>query len=354
MYKNEDVERLIAEGKLVPAPAGSIPAFPPIPTYPAAPGPGFIAPLPTSWSQQPDQQRAFHNSAMPQVRITPLNPAASLTGGAAAASQATHVAATVVAPIIATVATHTTEINNLTAISFQGAYSAITSYSQGASVDSGGVIYISLQNNNLGNSPSSSPTFWQNTGGASVFEGTWNSATSYVDGNSVLHTNAGVTAFYVAIAPSTNKIPSSNPTFWQVTGSSSTYVFLGAYNPATTYFSGNQVTYNPSGGGSIYWICISQTTGNAPSQASSFWELVGTSAANLSGLDGVSPTPTALNLVYNGDFSIATVPTGIQSATASAIRVQDNSNGGGIQPSANGWTRNFEVAGVGSGEGVIY
>jgi hypothetical protein len=188
---------------------------------------------------------------------------------------------------------------------------------------------------------------------ASVFEGTWSSTTSYVAGNSVLYTNAGVTAFYVAIGSSTNKIPSSSPTFWQVTGSSSTYVNLGAYNGATTYFPGNQVTYNPSGGGSQYWICISQTTGNAPSQASSFWELVGTSAANLNGLDGVTPTGAGgLNLVFNGDFSIATVPTGVQSATASAIRVQDLQNGGGIEPSCNGWTRNFESGG--NGEGVIY
>jgi hypothetical protein len=189
---------------------------------------------------------------------------------------------------------------------------------------------------------------------ASVFEGTWSSTTSYVAGNSVLYTNAGVTAFYVAIGSSTNKPPSTNPTFWQVTGSSSTYVNLGAYNGATAYFPGNQVSYNPSGGGSQYWICISQTTGNAPTQASSFWELVGTSAANLNGLDGVSPVSGAngLNLIFNGDFSIATVPTGVQSATASAVRVQDLANGGGIQPSCNGWTRNFENGG--NGDGVIY
>ena len=71
-------------------------------------------------------------------------------------------------------------------------------------------------------------------------------------------------------------------------------------------------------------------------------------------MDGVSPISGASgqNLVFNGDFSIATVPTGIQSATASSIRTQDLQNGGGIQPSCNGWTRNFESGG--NGEGVIY
>jgi hypothetical protein len=186
-----------------------------------------------------------------------------------------------------------------------------------------------------------------NTALQSTFLGVWNATTAYVPGNSVLYTNAGKTAFYVAIQSSTNKIPSSNAGFWQVTGSSSTDVFLGPWSATTTYFPGNQVTYNPSGGGSLYWICIFQSTGNAPTQASTFWQLVGTSAANLSGLDGVTLTPTALNLVYNGDFSIATAPTGLQSVTASAIRVQDLQNGGGIQSSCNGWTLNFETGGNG-------
>jgi len=43
----------------------------------------------------------------------------------------------------------------------RGAYNAGTTYAQGDMVSSGSVIYISLQNANIGNTPASSPTFWQ-------------------------------------------------------------------------------------------------------------------------------------------------------------------------------------------------
>jgi hypothetical protein len=284
------------------------------------------------------------SSGIPVRPLMPPNPGSGAQGNAGS----TGIAAKLISPVQVQANQNTAAIAKLQRVTFQGAWSATTSYASGAQVDFGGIIYVSLQDGNLNNQPDISPTFWQSAG-TSTFEGTWNSATAYVDGNSVVYTDptTGVTAFYIAIAPSTNQPPSTSPTFWQVTGSSSTYVFLGAYSGATTYFPGNQVTDNGQ-----YWICISTTTGNEPNQASSFWELVGTDAQNLAGLDGVQPSQTGQNLVYNGDFSIATVPTGIQSATASAIRVQDIQNGGGIQPSANGWTRNFENGG--NGEGVIY
>jgi hypothetical protein len=311
-------------------------------------GPASLGPAPALWTTDFDRVRQWVRPGTSQGRFPVLPTKANPQPNASASS----VSAKKIAPVQSQVTSNTGAIAALKQVTFQGAWQSSVTYFAGAQVDFGGTIYVSLQSSNLGNQPDTSPTFWVSTGGTSTFEGTWNSGTSYVDGNSVLYTNAGVTAFYVAIAPSTNKIPSSSPTFWQVTGSSSNYVFLGAWSSGTTYFPGNQVIYNPSGGGSIFWICISQTTGNAPTQASSFWELVGTSAANLSGLDGVKFTSTSLNLVYNGDFSIATVPTGLQSVTASAIRVQDLQSGGGIQPSCNGWTRNFESGG--NGEGVIY
>jgi hypothetical protein len=125
--------------------------------------------------------------------------------------------------------------------------------------------------------------------------------------------------------------------------------FVGAWNASTTYFKGNTVVYSPAGLGSFYWVCIAVSSkGNAPTQASTFWQLVGTSAAVLSGLDGVLPSQTGQNLVFNGDFSIVSTPTGVQSTTASAIRTQD----GPSQLSCNGWTRNFESSG--NGEGICY
>jgi hypothetical protein len=54
------------------------------------------------------------------------------------------------------------------------------------------------------------------------------------------------------------------------------------------------------------------------------------------------------NLVYNGDFSIYTPPTGIQSTYASSVRANDGAN---LCP--NGWTQNFEISNIGL-NGLLY
>jgi hypothetical protein len=109
----------------------------------------------------------------------------------------------------------------------------------------------------------------------------------------------------------------------------------------------------PNGTFYYYFVSAVNTTGLESLKTSAqSGQIIGGFVPPLTGTDGVSSTSTGHNIVFNGDFSIATVPTGVQSATASAIRVQDLQNGGGIQPSCNGWTRNFETGG--NGEGVIY
>jgi hypothetical protein len=45
-----------------------------------------------------------------------------------------------------------------------GAWSSSTTYAQGDQVTSGNILYISLQANNLNNSPATSPTFWETVG----------------------------------------------------------------------------------------------------------------------------------------------------------------------------------------------
>jgi hypothetical protein len=72
------------------------------------------------------------------------------------------------------------------------------------------------------------------------------------------------------------------------------------------------------------------------------------------GADGHLPSATVgTNLVYNGDFSIYTLPTGQKSAYASSVRANDTDFTGTPNRSCpNGWTRNFDAAG--NGEGVIY
>jgi hypothetical protein len=109
----------------------------------------------------------------------------------------------------------------------------------------------------------------------------------------------------------------------------------------------------PVGTNYYYWVTAVNTSGLESSKTDAQSGLVINGATpNLNGNDGVSQTQIGLNLVYNGNFASATTPTGVQSATASAVRVQDLDASSVLQPSANGWTRNFHNAG--SGEGVIY
>jgi hypothetical protein len=100
-----------------------------------------------------------------------------------------------------------------------------------------------------------------------IFLGAWSATTAYVAGNQV--TEAG--GYYICILANINQMP-PNVTYWQLVSTTNTTVFLGAYNGATAYVPGNQVTYQGS-----YWICIANSTGNAPSTTSTFWTLVGTS-----------------------------------------------------------------------------
>jgi hypothetical protein len=217
---------------------------------------------------------SYDSPRIPKLSIMPLAPS-----GQPQANSGVHSNA---APLIFPVAQQAAEAQStadtaqatadaVAAVSFQGAYDAGTTYAQGASVDYSGTIYVSLINSNIGNTPSSSPTDWVATGGSntSVFLGAWSSATAYVLGNQVTY-NGG---YYIALLNNTNKQPNTNPTDWQLISSTNNYVYLGAYSGATAYVVGNQVSYQGS-----FWICISNTTGNAPSTASSFWTLLGTSA----------------------------------------------------------------------------
>lgn len=81
------------EWAYVPKPAAP-PAIPaPSTAYPAAPNQYLRAPLPASMWEQPDGQRQFHASAIPQTRIAPLPANSDPIIGAQAASQAIQVVA---------------------------------------------------------------------------------------------------------------------------------------------------------------------------------------------------------------------------------------------------------------------
>lgn len=129
---------------------------------------------------------------------------------------------------------------------------------------------------------------------------------------------------------------------------SSAVIVKNVPQPSTN--SGNYVYQEtvPVGTSYYYWVTSVNTVGlESTKTAAQSGLVINGNQPNLNGTDGVNTSGTGQNLVFNGDFSITTTPTGVQSATASAVRVQDNG-----QPSCNGWTRNFESAGA--GEGYIY
>lgn len=79
------------EWAYVPQPAAP-PAIPaPSTAYPAAPNQYLRAPLPADMWEQPDGQRQFHASAIPQTRISPLSVGTDPIVGAQAASQAIQI-----------------------------------------------------------------------------------------------------------------------------------------------------------------------------------------------------------------------------------------------------------------------
>ncbi len=102
------------------------------------------------------------------------------------------------------------------------AYAGGTTYSAGQIVTNGGLTYVCIATT-TGNAPPNT-TYWLqityppagNTIGAfSAFPSsytTWNNATAYSIGNVVLY--SGINYVAIATTSNTNKIPSSQPTFW--------------------------------------------------------------------------------------------------------------------------------------------
>jgi hypothetical protein len=128
-------------------------------------------------------------------------------------------------------------------LSFQ-AYSATTSYTVGAFVTSSSVNYVSLVDQNVGNTPASSPTQWATTSASAGIN----------NGQGFLGTDIGrlIRLF-------------SEPPLWAV---------------GTTYGKGgvaNVVTYNPSGlaGQETYWESLTTgNVGNIPGTDLTNWELI--------------------------------------------------------------------------------
>jgi hypothetical protein len=164
-------------------------------------------------------------------------------------------------------------------VQFFGAFDISTTYGIGAIVDEGGILYISIQAGNVGNTPPNA-TWWTPLGSAS-FAGTWSSATSYTTGQTVIGSNGSL---YVALQDSTNENPVSTTGYWQLLSGSVT--LFGNWNNSTAYPIGAEVFY-----GNSVWIATTSNTNQVPAVGSSYWELV----SNLA-------TATGFQMVSNPDF----------------------------------------------------
>ena len=184
---------------------------------------------------------------------------------------------------------------------YVGAWNNTTAYLVGNQVTDAGNYYICLVSN-TGNDPATSPTYWQavSTAAANQYLGAWSNVTAYVAGNQVTFASG----YYIALGSNTNKEPDTNPTYWELISAQSTEEFLGTYNPSTAYVDGNQVTLDGA-----YYICISPTTGNTPSQGSAYWTLVGTSALFIGAYSGGTAYLPGNQVTYNNNYYICILAT---------------------------------------------
>lgn len=125
------------------------------------------------------------------------------------------------------------------------AYSATQAYAKDAFVTYSSVNYISLSDQNVNHTPSTSPTYWATTSASAAIN----------DGRGFLGTDTGRLVRLL-----------SEPPLWSV---------------VTAYLTGDVVTYNPTGvpGAATYWQAKAGTTGTAPGSELTAWEIIPQGAA---------------------------------------------------------------------------
>lgn len=168
-------------------------------------------------------------------------------------------------------------------------YVATQAYAKDAYVTSSGVDYISLQDQNVGNTPATSPAYWSPV---SV-------ATAINDGRGFLGSDVGrLVRLY------------SEPSLWSTSAS---------------YTAGTVVAYNPSGkpGAATYWQAKVNNTSNAPGADLTNWELVPEGAAiwtwgRISSLSNVIDRALAGSVAF-GDMTLFNGPSGAFDGSFSKI-----------------------------------
>jgi len=318
LQNSEDVRNLLAPIVVAPTPMP------------------VIAPLPPTQDTAPDQVAAFYKPhPIPFFRHSPL-PAAGqsqmvASGKSVSQTQSGRSIFGVTRnlnqiPLSTTnqgaIPPIQTQINNLQAVSFQGVWSSGISYSQGAAVSYLGAVYVSLINNNIGNTPASSPAAWQ-AAGQETFLGAWNSGTAYTIGQVVSQSGF----LYIALANNTNQNPSTTSGFWQLLNPAA----IAAWNSGTTYLVNNLATFN----GNVY-ISLDTNTNHQPDTHPSDWSVFSVNPATgavaskgsipLTQNTGLSYTSTtsSINLIwsslalYRSDGTVVSIGTSSQNVTTLA------------------------------------
>jgi hypothetical protein len=181
------------------------------------------------------------------------------------------------------------------------------------------------------------------TGSGMQFEGTWNAGTSYAKNNVVTFANAA----WVSLQDSnSNNTPSSTSTTWSVlvpaatsstTGTGTTTLaanslaYAGVYSSTGNYTTNQVVTWQ-----SAAWVSLHDGNhGNAPEQSASDWALLVPASTN-----PASITTLINGLLYQGAYVAATNYASNYVVTwqsAAWVSLHDSNHGNAPDQSANDW-----------------
>ncbi len=205
------------------------------------------------------------------------------------------------------------------------AYVSTTSYGIGQIVTYSSVNYQSLTDQNVGNTPGSSPSDWVAvSASAAINAPIWNPTGT---GQGFLQSDIGrlVRLF-------------SEPALWAA---------------GSTYAEGTVVAYNPTGvpGASTYWqSLVGSNTGNVPGASLTYWELVAPGAALPSIGSFTSPVAAAGPAQWTWG-KITGLLSFISGSVSGVVHIGNMTFGGGIAAAFNGTLDQNAAASAGYNEG---
>jgi YVTN family beta-propeller protein len=116
---------------------------------------------------------------------------------------------------------------------WRGAYNAATQYNAGDVVFYRASSYVVIVKPATPNVPPTNTTDWALLDQGVNWKGAWSSVTAYLPGDAVSYLGAS----YLATLASTNKVPSSNPTYWGVLAAKGATGATGPQGPGTPLLS---------------------------------------------------------------------------------------------------------------------